>query len=87
MWWLFLASICLAVTKEVRVTREIVDCWCSGRDFCFRTSLYDKVALALPAWRIVEEATTLPDSTSSYLFHSFAITSAPYSGIMISSSR
>lgn len=80
MWWLFLASICLAMTREARVTREIVDCWCSGRGFCFRARLYDKAALALPAWQIVGEATALLDSTSSYLFPSFAITSAPYPG-------
>lgn len=72
------------MAREARVTHEIVGCWCSGRDFCFRARLYDKVALVLSAW---QKAIALLDSTSSYLFHSFAITSAPYSGRMISSSR
>ena len=82
-----LASICLAITREARVARETVDCWCSGRDFCFRAILHDKVALALSAWRIVDEAAALRDLTFPYLVRSFAITSALYSGRMISSSR
>ena len=75
------------MTREARATRETVDCWCFGRDFCFRAILYDKVALALSAWRIVDEAAALQDLTFPYLFRSFAMTSALYSGRMISSSR